>query len=315
MELRKEVESLLFSSGKLMKEKELAELTNHSEKDIKEALEALKKEYDERDTSLVLMNSGDSWKLNVREKYMGLVTKIIADTELPFPLLETLGVIAFKAPVMQADIVKARGTNAYEHVGLLVDEGFIDKKKEGRSFKLSLTSKFFEYFDVAGHEGIQEALKDAKVPMNKPEQVGKLEVVDLPPGEVEAQKEKDKSKLGEFEVVDVPPEQPKDSIDTVKPDNGFLDDIDRKIAELSNKNDELDEDESFKRPEDLTAANEMQAGESDEAETSDKIDVKNQEDTDDSKKAEENVKEEDEEGEAEEGDEESDDESEEEKEK
>jgi segregation and condensation protein B len=287
MELKKEVESLLFSSGKMMKEKELAELTNHDEKEVREALEALKKEYDERDTSLVLMNSGDSWKLNVREKYMGLVTKIISDTELPFPVLETLGVIAFKAPAMQADIIKARGTNAYEHVAVLVETGFVEKKKEGRSFRLSLTPKFFEYFDVAGHEGIKEALKEVKVP----EKVGELQVVDLPPEEQKKIEEKDKAennkqKLGALEVVDAIPEdvheaEEKETIDTIRPDDEYLSSIDEKIKELSKKNDELDQDESFKRPTDLGAdlsaesgiektVSEGEEGEEEKAEADDK---------------------------------------------
>lgn len=247
MELKKEIESLLFSSGKMMKEKELADLTNHSEKEIREALESLKKDYDERDTSLVLMNTGDSWKLNVREKYMGLVTKIVADTELPFPILETLGVIAYKAPAMQADIIKARGTNAYEHIGILVEQGFVDKKKEGRSFKLSLTPKFFEYFDVAGHEEMKEALKEVK----PPEKIGKLEVVDVAPKEEqpdEGKKEEEKQTVGDLEVVDVPSEEEKETVDTIRPDHEFLGSIDERISDLSKRNDDLDDDDSFKRP-------------------------------------------------------------------
>jgi segregation and condensation protein B len=250
VELKKEIESLLFSSGKRMKEKELADLTNRSEKEVKEALESLKKDYDERDTSLVLMNSGDEWKLNVREKYMGLVTKIVADTELPFPILETLGVIAYKAPAMQADIVKARGTNAYEHVGILVEQGFVEKKKEGRSFKLSLTPKFFEYFDVADHEQMKEALKDVK----PPEKIGKLEVVDVVPTEEKPEEEKkegEKATVGDLEVVDVPPEEEKETVDTIKPDHEFLNSIDDRITKVSKRNDELDEDDSFKRTTDL----------------------------------------------------------------
>lgn len=233
-----------------MSEKELADLTSHSEKEVKEALESLKKDYDERDTSLVLMNSGDSWKLNVREKYMGLVTKIVADTELPFPILETLGVIAFKAPAMQADIIKARGTNAYEHVGILVDQGFVDKKKEGRSFKLSLTPKFFEYFDVADHEQMKEALKDVK----PPEKIGKLEIVDVAPKEEKTEEEKkegEKQSVGDLEVVDVPPEEEKETIETIKPDHEFLNSIDDRISQVSKRNDEIDEDDSFKRTTDL----------------------------------------------------------------
>ena len=253
MELRKKIESLLFSSGKAMKEQELVDLTGHSLQEVQEALASLKKDYDERDTSLFLMNTGDDWKLNVREKYLGLVTKIVTDTELPFPILETLGVIAYKAPAMQADIVKARGTNAYEQIGLLVDQGFVEKKKEGRSFRLSLTPKFFQYFEVASHEEIKEAMKDVKVREPKPTaeqqpvagKVGELEVVDLPPDAKEKEEQGEKKTLGELEVVDNMPEPA--PVDILKPDTEFLDDIDKKINDLSQRNDELDQDTSLNK--------------------------------------------------------------------
>jgi segregation and condensation protein B len=252
MELKKEIESLLFSSGKVMKEQELVDLTNYPLHEVQEALAALKKDYDERDTSLFLMNTGDNWKLNVREKYLGLVTKIVADTELPFPILETLGVIAYKAPAMQADIVKARGTNAYEQIGVLVEQGFVEKKKEGRSFRLSLTPKFFQYFEVASHEEIKEALKDVKVPEpSKPAagKVGELEVVDLPPDAKEKGEQKgehsEKKTLGELEVVDDMPEPA--PVDVIRPDTQFLDDIDKKINDLSKRNDDFDQDAALNK--------------------------------------------------------------------
>ncbi|MBU1199427.1 MAG: SMC-Scp complex subunit ScpB [Nanoarchaeota archaeon] len=254
MELKKEVESLLFSSGKMMTEKELAELTNSSESEVNNVLNILKNEYDERDTSLMLVNSQDSWKLNVREKYMNLVTKIVADTELPFPVLETLAVVAYKAPVVQAEVVKIRGTNAYEQIGILVDAGFVEKRKEGRSFRVNLTPKFFEYFDVAGDGDIKDALKDVKVPEKKePEHVGKLDVVDVPPEE----KKDAKDKLGDLEVIDEPEikedeeQEEKASIEDNKPDEDFLKNIEAKIDDLSKRNDNHDNDELFKRQEEL----------------------------------------------------------------
>ncbi len=265
VELKKQIESLLFSSGKMMSEQELAGLTTSSEQEVHEALEALKKEYDERDTSLMLMQSGINWKLNVREKYLGLVTKIVSDTELPFPVLETLSVIAYKAPAMQAEVIKIRGTNAYEHVGVLVEAGFVEKKKEGRSFKISLTPKFFEYFDVPSHEAVKETFKDVKVPEQKQasesllpqkseaflkpeEKLGSLAVVELSPEAVKQEEEKEKHKLGDLEVVEEMGEpEPKLNIENNKPDQGFIEDIDKRIDELSQRNDELEQDESFKR--------------------------------------------------------------------
>ena len=275
MELKKEVESLLFSSGKVMSEEELAELTNSSKKDVREVLESLKKDYDERDTSLMLVQTGDSWKLNVREKYMNLVTKIVADTELPFPVLETLAVIAYKAPVLQSEIIKARGTNAYEQIKLLVDEDFVDKKKEGRSFRLSLTPKFFKYFDVAGDKDIKEALKEVKVPEKKvPKKVGGLKVVDIPAEELKKEEEKEKHRLGDLEVVDeekqVESEEEKVTVEDNKPDESFINDINERIGKLSKRNDELDQDELFKRQEEVNK-------EMEEEKTEEKEEVKEEE--------------------------------------
>ena len=224
MELKKEVESLLFSSGKEMSEEELAELTNSPKNSVKKALQALNKDYEERDSSLLLVNKGSSWKINVQEKYINLVTKIVADTELGFPVLETLAVIAYNAPAIQADIIKVRGTNAYEHIGLLVNEEFVEKRKEGRSFRLSLTPKFFKYFDVKSNKDIKEALKQVKQPQKKnaeekkaSDKVGSLDVVDVlseeKPGiRDKADKDVDEEdsqveRLGDLEVVDEPEEK------------------------------------------------------------------------------------------------------------
>lgn len=273
-ELNKEIESLLFSSGKMMTEKELSELTNTTPKAVKKALEELKADYDARDTSLVLVQANDSWKLNVREKYIHLVTKIVADTELPFPVLETLSVIAFKAPIVQAEIIRMRGTNAYEHIGVLIEGGFVEKRKKGRSFELGLTPKCYEYFDVQGDRGLKEALKDAQLKEKKPAKLGNLPVVDLPE---EAKKIEEAGKpgaekkmLGELEVVDTPEgeagssasgagEEVKPVREMFKPDNDFLKKIDDQINMLSKKNDDNDQDELFRKKE--VVEGEMPAGE------------------------------------------------------
>ena len=264
MELKKEIESLLFSSGKTMTEEELSELTGNSKAEVKEALISLKAEYDSRDTSLMLVQSGESWKLNVREKYMNPVTKIVADTELPFPVLETLAVIAYKAPVLQAEVIKIRGSNAYEHIALLANEDFVEKKKEGRSFRLNLTAKFFKYFDVEGERDVKDALKDVKIPEEVPEKVGDMDVVNVPPGEV-GEAEKIKEKLGDLEVVDETEEPEQDeegeekvSIENNKPDPDFLEHIEKRIDEVSKRNDEVDQDELFKRQEEVTKEFESQ---------------------------------------------------------
>ncbi len=249
-DIKKEVESLLFSSGKVISEKDLSELIGAKPSDVKKALETLKADYDTRDTSITLMQTLDGWKMNVKEQFVSLVTKIVADTELDFPLLETLSVIAYRAPAWQAEVIKARETNAYEHIQTLIEAGFVERIKQGRSFTLGLTQKFFDYFDVPGEQKLKMLLKDVKPRETKPK-LGKLEVVDALPAEQTTLTNNDDEKkevqkqetLGELKVVptEVKPQE------MFKPDNDFLKSIDERINSMSKQNDEHDEDEMFKK--------------------------------------------------------------------
>ena len=258
-DVKKEVESLLFSSGKAMTEKDLSEIIGAKPKDIQTAVESLKKDYEERDTSLALMNTADGWKLNVKEQYVSLVTKIVADTELPFPLLETLSIIAYRAPATQADVIQARGTNAYEHIQALIDAGFIERRKKGRSFELGLTQKFFDYFDVPGEQKLKMILKDVKASEPKKKKLGILPVVDLPEGQQvwnpapagQAQggsptiSPAEAQKVGQLDVVPIPERRKQEQF---KPDTDFLNAMDAKIGAASKRNDETEADELFKKP-------------------------------------------------------------------
>jgi len=60
--------------------------------------------------------------------------------------MKTLALIAYKQPIIQATVVKYRNNKAYDHLKLLLDEGFIKKEPRGRTFTLTTTTKFIEYF-------------------------------------------------------------------------------------------------------------------------------------------------------------------------
>ncbi|MBU0667279.1 MAG: SMC-Scp complex subunit ScpB [Nanoarchaeota archaeon] len=249
-DLKNEVEALLFSSGKAMSEVELATLTNNQKKNIIKAISELVDNYKNRDSALMVVSEGESWKLIVREKYMNLVVKIISDTELSKSVLETLSVIAWKSPVLQSEVIKIRTNKAYDHIKELVDRDFLIKEKEGRSYKLRVTEKFFEYFDVVGSKGIKEAFKDVKIPVKQEETLGNLEVVkadtdseekNLRTKEIFGPHNETLQVISESEVVKIE-KSPKLAID-----NEFLDEINRKIEEISKRNDEFDNDDVFKK--------------------------------------------------------------------
>ncbi|MFH1589998.1 MAG: SMC-Scp complex subunit ScpB [archaeon] len=231
-EISNQIEALLFSSGRAMSVEDIANLINVDKKEVRNALKGLKEHYEAAETSLMVMQEGEFWKLSIKEKHVSLVTKIIADTEMNIAVLETLAVIAWKSPVLQSEVVKLRTSNAYEHIKELVDAGFINKEREGRSYRLKIAEKFFEYFDVPGDKGIKEAFKEVKIPVKKePEHLGELEVVPI---------EEDKNV-----VKSEAPEEPKVEIPPI--DEEFLDKVGRQIEQVSSRNDELENDELFKR--------------------------------------------------------------------
>jgi len=153
------MEALLFAYGKRVNEEELSKILRWRTDKVKRVLQELKSEISKRESSLELINEESFWKLTVKDDYLELVKNIVTKTELDRPTLETLAVIAFKYPVLQSEVINIRNASAYEHIKMLAELGYVIKEKTGRSFKLKLTPKFFEYFDLPKKK-LKEAFKD-----------------------------------------------------------------------------------------------------------------------------------------------------------
>jgi len=167
----RQVEAILFAVGKKISPEKIAILTSLELKEVNKVLKNLQKEYVALENSSLKVEDYDDgmWKLTVRDKYIPVVSTLVEETELERPLMETLAVIAWKYPIVQSEIVKLRGSGAYEHMRALVERGFIEKVPFGRTFKVKLTKKFFQYFDLPSEEAKeaflatvpQEVLEDA----------------------------------------------------------------------------------------------------------------------------------------------------------
>ncbi len=173
-ENHKKVEAVLFTVGREISAERLASLCSLSAQEVQDIMEELMEQYAQRNHALKIERREQGWKLTVRDEFVPLVSSIAQSTELERPLMETLAVIAWKYPIVQSEIVKLRGSGAYEHMKLLEEQGFVEKVKFQRTFKVKLTPKFFEYFDLPSEEAKQAFLK--KVPaavLQEAEQVEK----------------------------------------------------------------------------------------------------------------------------------------------
>ncbi len=160
-ELKNKIESLLFSAGKKIELAEIAKLCSmsHNVELVEKSLKKLKEKYSEG--PIMLVQEDTAWKMAIREKYISIVQKIVTRTELSKTLMETLAVIAYKAPVLQSDVIKTRTNKAYDHLMELEKQGYISREKHGRTKMIRLSPKFFDYFDIPP-EKVKERFQQIK---------------------------------------------------------------------------------------------------------------------------------------------------------
>ncbi|MBS3109493.1 SMC-Scp complex subunit ScpB [Candidatus Woesearchaeota archaeon] len=162
-ELKNKAEALLFSIGKSIDINDMARLLRCKEiGQLSAVLQEIKDGYASRQSPMIVVNDGTQWKIVVRERYTPVVKKVVADVELSKTLMETLAMVAWKNPVKQSEIINIRSNKGYDHLNELERMGFITRKKYGRTKLVSLTEKFFNYFELSGHDDIREAFKKIK---------------------------------------------------------------------------------------------------------------------------------------------------------
>jgi len=165
----KEVEAALFISARYITVRELVEYTDINPLLLKELLEKLRVKYGNQDSAIELLNKGETWKMDIREEFSGLINRFATGTaEFTKAEQETLAIIAYKQPVKQSVIIKIRGNKAYDHIKHFIDIGLLRAKRIGHTKELNLSDGFYEYFSVekktndSGEMELREKQSDTK---------------------------------------------------------------------------------------------------------------------------------------------------------
>ncbi len=143
------IEAALFVSGKAMSDEELANAIGiASVGAVKNIVADLVREYESRDSALVITTIGNKYLLSVKEPYMGRVNQLAGSPDISKGALRILAYISKEEPVLQSSIVKIFGSTTYDYVKELSEKDFVASRKDGRSKKLETTQKFREYFSL-----------------------------------------------------------------------------------------------------------------------------------------------------------------------
>lgn len=246
-ELMQQIEAILFAAARAVSKEELKSFCVSSDEEISEAVDALSKKLEETESAIMLISESNGWKLAVREKFTTPLRNIVPNTELNRSVLETLAVIAWKQPVMQAEVIQIRTTKAYEHIAELEELGFIARQKHGRSFVLRTSKKFNEYFDLPKQEAIKELFKDIKDdsgradnPQKKLDETAHVEVYNLEKNENE-EGEFIANSLGRLDTYETSAKEKKKSEDGIRA--GQSEEFYEQTSESQDDNEEKDENE------------------------------------------------------------------------
>ena len=110
-------------------------------------MDSLVELYKTREGALEIVKLGHKYALQLKTEAVEYGRRL-APQEIPSYLLRTLALIAHEQPMLQKELKHKLGDKVYEHVGELVELGMVRRDRKGRSFELSVTEAFMEYFGI-----------------------------------------------------------------------------------------------------------------------------------------------------------------------
>ena len=156
-EKKAKLEAALFLAEDPMQRKEVADVLNLGSIGYVDMLiEEFEEMLEEDHRGLELVHGNEGYELKVKKDHIDDVSHLAPHQDLNSGQLRTLSVIAYNAPVEQKHIVEVRGNRAYQHIKELVNRGFVEKEKDGRTATLDVTDYFLDYFEIDSLEEFKD---------------------------------------------------------------------------------------------------------------------------------------------------------------
>lgn len=149
------IESLLFVADAPLSIDRLKHIVGEADgREIRAALQALSDEYDARGGGFFLSEVGGGYQIRTRAAYHEWIKRLIRPNpmRLSQPAMETLAIIAYKQPIIRADIEHLRGVDCGGVLRMLMEKKLVRvlgrKEIPGRPLIYATTRQFLEMFDL-----------------------------------------------------------------------------------------------------------------------------------------------------------------------
>ena len=153
------IEAILFVTGEAVRVEDLAKALNVTMKEINNALDKLRDDYDFHQRGFCLRRYGTQVQLSTRALYGEDVVNMLQPVQkqsLSQAVMETLAVVAYRQPVTKAEIEQVRGVKCDYSVASLVNKNIImevgRKDTLGRPILYGTTEEFLKHFGISDLE-------------------------------------------------------------------------------------------------------------------------------------------------------------------
>lgn len=150
------IEAILFASDEPLTKQRLVKIAElSSSKQVTESVKALNKKYRENNSSFRIERIAGGYQmmtLPIYNSWLKKMLKVKTDSKLSQAALETLAIVAYKQPIIRADVEAIRGVASGEMIRSLMYKGLVKitgrAEVIGRPLLYGTTRKFLEVFGL-----------------------------------------------------------------------------------------------------------------------------------------------------------------------
>ncbi len=158
------IEAVLFASDEPLTDSRLAGIVETTAKQVRECIEALNEKYEKNHNAFRVDQIAGGYQMLTMSVYNNWLKKMLrarSDSKLSPAAMETLAIIAYKQPVIRADIEAIRGVAVGEVIRSLMYKGLVKiigrAEILGRPMLYGTTKKFLEVFGLNSLKDLPKA--------------------------------------------------------------------------------------------------------------------------------------------------------------
>jgi segregation and condensation protein B len=149
------LEALLFFSGEPLTLSTLKGITEMDEPEIRRVMDGLMTDYRTRESGILIAEIANGYQMVTDPRHSPWIKKMKSSqvsSRLSLAALETLAIIAYRQPIIKAEVEQVRGVNADGVIKTLLDRRLIKimgkKEAPGKPLLYGTTREFLQHFGL-----------------------------------------------------------------------------------------------------------------------------------------------------------------------